>query len=143
MEDVLIDCPRCLGKGFVDKQDVIRLRRMFFWMPGPICAFCNGLKRVNRSFAYRFNADDWFLTSDLSMEDYEKYFDRDTDLLAKNQAYEEMIDAIGNFIVHYHIKEHLSQEETYFLLTEAFPDLDIDAIFPAFLEQLHFYREAF
>jgi hypothetical protein len=142
MEDRVIDCPRCLGKGSVDKQDVIRLRQMFFWMPGPICAFCNGLKKVNQSFAYRFNADDWFITTDLSIDDYQKYIDRDPALLAKNLAYEEMINSLGYFIVHYHLKEGLPQEETFFMLQKKYPDLDSE-IFLAFLEQIYFYREAF
>ena len=40
----LIDCPRCLGKGHVDLQDIKRLRRELFWEPGPHCAYCDGNK---------------------------------------------------------------------------------------------------
>ncbi|MDF0719798.1 hypothetical protein P0M11_07260 [Kaistella sp. PBT33-4] len=36
-----IQCPRCLGKGNVDDQDIARLRKQLFWQPGK-CAFCNG-----------------------------------------------------------------------------------------------------
>ena len=116
----LIDCPRCLGKGEVDKHDVIRLRRIFFWMPGPHCAFCNGLKRVEFSFASRFNADDWFITSDLSLEMYQKYIDKDPELLAQLEAHEHYITSISNLIIQYHYRLKLSKEDTRKIILDSF-----------------------
>ena len=66
--DYLIDCPRCLGKGHVDLQDIKRLRRELFWEPGPHCAYCDGKKVVELEFATNINADDWFITSDVNPE---------------------------------------------------------------------------
>jgi hypothetical protein len=116
----LIDCPRCLGKGHVDKQDVIRLRRIFFWIPGPHCAFCNGLKRVELSFASRVNADDWFITSDLSLVMYQKYIDKDPELLAQLEAQEHYIQSISNLIIQYHYRLKLSKEDTRKIILDSF-----------------------
>lgn len=39
-------CPRCLGKGFVDNNDIERLDKKLVWNPGK-CAYCNGLGKVH------------------------------------------------------------------------------------------------
>jgi len=36
-----IQCPRCLGKGHVDWDDIKRLDKELKWIPGS-CAYCNG-----------------------------------------------------------------------------------------------------
>jgi hypothetical protein len=137
----LIDCPRCLGKGAVDKQDVIRLRRIFFWMPGPHCAFCNGLKRIEMSFASRFNADDWFITSDLSLEMYQKYIDKDPELLAQLEAHENYIVNISNLIIHYHYRLKLSQEDTRKIIHDSLgsSEAHLNDTITALFEQAHFF----
>jgi hypothetical protein len=40
----MVDCPRCLGKGAVDSEDIRRLKKELFWGPGK-CAYCNGLEK--------------------------------------------------------------------------------------------------
>jgi hypothetical protein len=137
----LIDCPRCLGKGHVDKQDVIRLRRIFFWVPGPHCAFCNGIKRVELSFASRFNADDWFITSDLSLEMYQKYIDKDPELLAKLEAQEHYIQNISNLIIQYHYRLKLSKEDTRKIILDSFGSNseELNNSITALFEQAEFF----
>lgn len=39
-------CPRCLGKGFVDNNDIERLNKKLEWAPGK-CAYCNGIGKVH------------------------------------------------------------------------------------------------
>ncbi|WP_445711810.1 hypothetical protein [Flavobacterium sp.] len=39
-------CPRCLGKGFVDNNDIERLNKRLEWAPGK-CAYCNGKGKVH------------------------------------------------------------------------------------------------
>ncbi|MEY3050111.1 MAG: hypothetical protein RL365_2149 [Bacteroidota bacterium] len=137
----LIDCPRCLGKGHVDKQDIIRLRRIFFWVPGPHCAFCNGIKRVELSFASRFNADDWFITSDLSLEMYQKYIDKDPELLAQLEAQEHYIQNISNLIIQYHYRLKLSKEDTRKIILDSFGSNseELNNSITTFFEQAEFF----
>jgi serine/threonine protein kinase len=55
------ECPRCLGKGHVDKKDIKRLKRELEWMPGP-CAYCDGTGEVDDEMLQSTNADDASLT---------------------------------------------------------------------------------
>ena len=41
-------CPRCVGKGFVDENDIKRLKSFYNWYPG-VCGFCKGTGYVDRS----------------------------------------------------------------------------------------------
>lgn len=41
----MVECPRCLGKGEVDLEDIKRLKKELFWAPGR-CAYCNGNCKV-------------------------------------------------------------------------------------------------
>jgi DnaJ-class molecular chaperone len=41
-------CPRCVGKGFVDDNDIKRLGKERTWSPG-VCGFCKGTGYVERT----------------------------------------------------------------------------------------------
>ncbi len=41
-----VECPRCLGKGVVEKEDIIRLDRVLHWAPDS-CAYCQGQGKVS------------------------------------------------------------------------------------------------
>lgn len=56
-------CPRCLGKGHVDKDDIIRLKRENEWTPGS-CAYCNGSGCVSIEFSKENNIDDANIVND-------------------------------------------------------------------------------
>ena len=114
----LIDCPRCLGKGHVDIQDIKRLRRELFWEPGPICAYCDGKKVVELNFATNINADDWFITSDVDQELLQRYLDKDQKVIAEAREMEENIRLIANFIYNLYINEDKNREEIVNLLIQ-------------------------
>ena len=42
----VILCPRCLGKGNVDEEDIYRLEQKDFWLPGE-CKYCEGVGKIN------------------------------------------------------------------------------------------------
>ena len=113
----LIDCPRCLGKGHVDIQDIKRLRRELFWEPGP-CAYCDGKKVVELNFATNINADDWFITSDVDQELLQRYLDKDQKVIAEAREMEENIKLIANFIYNLYINEDKNREEIVNLLIQ-------------------------
>jgi hypothetical protein len=58
-------CPRCLGKGHVDTEDIIRLKKNGEWEPGP-CAYCNASGNVDEAMLSKVAVDAGYLTSDLS-----------------------------------------------------------------------------
>ena len=47
-KDELVTCPRCLGNGFVDHDDIIRLNRQNEWLPGN-CAYCSSSGFVTKA----------------------------------------------------------------------------------------------
>jgi serine/threonine protein kinase len=56
MGKMMVACPRCLGKGFVDENDIKRLKREFEWIPGN-CAYCDGVGKVTQEKAVSVPAD--------------------------------------------------------------------------------------
>lgn len=59
-----IECPRCLGKGHVDQQDIERLERNLYWLPGK-CAYCKGRGRVPPDMPETVKPDLAYLSLDL------------------------------------------------------------------------------
>ena len=60
-----LTCPRCLGKGHVDKDDIIRLKQEGRWGTGT-CAYCKGTGAVDKEMLSKVPADARHLTTDLS-----------------------------------------------------------------------------
>src|ERR1700754_4488389 len=60
-----LTCPRCLGKGHVDKADIIRLKQQGKWLPGS-CAYCTGSGIVSMELLTKVAVDDTFLTNNLT-----------------------------------------------------------------------------
>lgn len=70
-----IPCPRCLGKGHVDAEDIIRLQQQGKWRPGT-CAYCNGKGIVPKAQLDKVAADATFLTTSLSEKERALVIDR-------------------------------------------------------------------
>ena len=60
-----ITCPRCLGKGHVDKDDIIRLKQQGKWGTGT-CAYCKGSGTVDEELLSKVAVDNTSLTNNLS-----------------------------------------------------------------------------
>lgn len=60
-----ITCPRCLGKGHVDQDDIIRLNQQGKWRTGT-CAYCKGTGEVNKEILAKVAPDARHLTTDLT-----------------------------------------------------------------------------
>jgi serine/threonine protein kinase len=86
------ECPRCLGKGHVDKKDIKRLNRELEWMPGT-CAYCDGTGKIDDEMLLSTNVDDANLT-------YENYDLEDAliDLFREKAFYGGHIDDLDEFI---------------------------------------------
>jgi hypothetical protein len=71
-----IECPRCLGKGNVDWDDIKRLKKELKWIPGS-CAYCSGKGKVNPDLKSKIAVDTTYLTIDLSSEERKKLIAND------------------------------------------------------------------
>lgn len=86
----MVDCPRCLGKGKVDLEDIRRLKKELFWGPGK-CAYCNGMGKVHPGRKEKPGADLEYLTTDLSSRERHKIITGDEDALKRANEYKESI----------------------------------------------------
>ncbi len=71
-----VDCPRCLGKGEVNWDDIRRLKKELKWLPGP-CAYCLGKAKVYSDFQSKIDIDCTYLTTDLSTAERKKLIAND------------------------------------------------------------------
>ena len=60
-----MDCPRCLGKGHVDKDDIVRLKQQGKWRAG-VCVYCQGTGKVNKEMLLKVAPNATYLTTSLS-----------------------------------------------------------------------------
>jgi hypothetical protein len=91
-------CPRCLGKGTVDWNDIERLHKKLVWLPGK-CAYCNGNGKVHEETLSIVPADISYLSANLSKIERWKILSGDKNARKRVKAYEEalakMIDKIA------------------------------------------------
>ena len=77
-----ISCPRCLGKGHVDEDDLKRLKKELHWRTGS-CAYCNGDGKVSSKMIKNLPADTLYLTTDLNPTERKKLFNNDPDAMER------------------------------------------------------------
>lgn len=88
----MVDCPRCLGKGNVDLEDIKRLKKELFWAPGK-CAYCNGLGKVPPDRIDKVSADLEYLTKDLPSWERHKVINGDQEALKRANEFKEIIQS--------------------------------------------------
>jgi len=101
----MVDCPRCLGKGKVDLEDIKRLKKELFWAPGK-CAYCNGIGKVPPDRIEKLSADFEYLTTGLTSWERHKVINGDSDALNRASEYKEVIQKIIEEIVHLYYIEN-------------------------------------
>lgn len=95
----MVDCPRCLGKGNVDLEDIERLQKVLFWAPGK-CAYCNGIGKVPPDRIEKLSAGIEYLTTDLPSWERHKVINGNPDALIRAKEYKEAIQKIVEEIEH-------------------------------------------
>lgn len=138
MKIKIIDCPRCLGKGHVDKQDIKRLRREFYWIEGPHCAYCDGKKYVSLDFASKVNADEWFLCSDGNKEEMQKFINGDEEVISSVRQTEKHINYVGKYLMDNYINRGINKEKIIKQLSMdlKFPESEIKPFIQEMIEQI-------
>jgi hypothetical protein len=100
-------CPRCLGKGHVDKEDIKRLKMELRWAPGP-CAYCNGKGKVATGTQSKVAVDEAFLTTDIPKRMRKKLFAQDEKALETAKSFNENMENVIEQIIHLHAVEKMN-----------------------------------
>ena len=106
----MVDCPRCLGKGNVDIEDIKRLKKELFWAPGK-CAYCNGNGKVPPDRIEKVGVDFEYLVTDLPSWERHKVINGDGDALARAQEFKESILSFVKEIEHLYYIENKEPSE--------------------------------
>lgn len=84
-------CPRCLGKGHVDLDDIKRLGKELKWNPGT-CAYCNGIGKVDSKIESNVPVDTTYLVTNLSVEERDRIINGNPDALERAHSYDDQVD---------------------------------------------------
>ncbi|HOZ80549.1 MAG TPA: hypothetical protein PLY34_21330 [Ferruginibacter sp.] len=113
-----VDCPRCLGKGDVDPEDIKRLRKELYWVPGK-CAYCNGAGKVSSKRVSTIHPGTEYLTTDLAKGEREKLLHGDKGALQRAKEHQAEIEKILQLIEHlYYIENQEAEQIADYLLGE-------------------------
>ncbi|AXB56647.1 hypothetical protein [Flavobacterium fluviale] len=104
-----IECPRCLGKGFVDWEDIVRLNRQLKWVPAP-CAYCDAAGKVHEEMLSKVAVDCMYLTIDLPESVIEKIKEGDKETIEKGQQRELFIDQLIQYAAHHYLNKNMDAE---------------------------------
>jgi hypothetical protein len=106
----MVDCPRCLGKGHVDLEDIRRLKKELFWAPGK-CAYCNGNGKVPPARIEKVSVDFEYLTTDLPSTERFKIINGDENAQARGQAFKASVENLVARIEHLYYIENKEPNE--------------------------------
>ncbi len=105
-----IDCPRCLGKGNVDWEDIRRLNKKLKWKPGE-CAYCNGKGKINENFENKVAVDTTYLTSDLNKDERNRIINGNKEAISRGILFEKKADDFINQVKFLKSKGNLTAKE--------------------------------
>lgn len=106
----MVECPRCLGKGHVDENDIKRLGKVLFWSVGK-CAYCKGGGKVSAKLISTVSADLAYLTTDLPETESKKLFDGEPGAFHRARIHEERINELVRKIEHLYYLENLEFDQ--------------------------------
>lgn len=132
-----LECPRCLGTGFVDWDDIHRLNRILKWAPGP-CAYCLGSGKVTQEMISKVPVDYTYLTIDLPESEMDKIKEGDEETLEKGRVHELFLDNLIKYVENHYLTNNMDAQgiANLYLTTE-----DETALFSLERENLVQYIE--
>ncbi|MCP2028731.1 hypothetical protein L1276_003902 [Flavobacterium sp. HSC-32F16] len=104
-----LECPRCLGKGFVDWEDIRRLNKQLKWVPAP-CAYCNASGKTTPEMLLKVPVDTTYLTIDLPESEIEKIKNADAETLEKGRIKELFFDNLIKYAEHHYLTQNMNAE---------------------------------
>lgn len=112
-----VECPRCLGKGFVNEADIRRLKMELKWRPGS-CAYCSGTGKVSEEQLEKIPVDLTYLCIDLPGKEALKILRGDKKALANARKFNENIESNIQLVKEMYFKEGWPAEKiTKFFFT--------------------------
>ena len=103
----LKECPRCLGKGHVDWDDIKRLHRELEWIPG-MCAYCNGVGTVFSDIESNIAIDASYLVINLEEEERNRIINGDPAAIERAKQYEVTLNYFIDQITYLHFEGGLT-----------------------------------
>ncbi|WP_406845297.1 hypothetical protein [Flavobacterium soyae] len=104
-----LECPRCLGKGFVDWDDIRRLNKQLKWVPAP-CAYCNGSGKTTEEMLSKVPVDITYLTIDLPESEIEKIKNGDEETLEKGRQKELFLENLIKYAQDHYLNNNMDAE---------------------------------
>jgi hypothetical protein len=101
-----VECPRCLGKTFVDWDDIRRLNKQLKWVPAP-CAYCLGTGKVSKEMLSKVPVDYTYLTIDLPESEMEKIKDCNEETLEKGKRHDLFLDNLIKYAQHHYLNSKM------------------------------------
>ncbi|WP_017497004.1 hypothetical protein [Flavobacterium sp. WG21] len=102
-------CPRCLGKGFVDWEDIRRLNKQLKWAPGP-CAYCNASGKATPEMLSNVAVDTTYLTIDLPESEIEKIKNGDEETIEKGKLQELFVESIIKYTEYHYVNKNMDAQ---------------------------------
>ncbi len=111
------ECPRCLGKGHVDLDDINRLNQELMWAPG-ICAYCNGKGKVDSTIEENVPVNASYLVVNLPEDERKRIIHGHPDAIERGKQFEDQIKVFIDQISYLHFKTGLNELQIaeFFLL---------------------------
>ncbi len=134
-----IECPRCLGKGNVDWEDIERLNKQLKWAPGN-CAYCDGKGWVKKSQLNKLAVDTTYLITDISLEEREKLKKGEINALQRAELYEEDRNNFIKEVRYLHFNCNLDPmklTDFYLLHSQEVGDSERDEFYKYILKIIH------
>lgn len=101
-----VECPRCLGKTFVDWDDIRRLDKLLKWVPAP-CAYCLGTGKVPKEMLLKVPVDCTYLTIDLPESEMEKLKDGNEEALKKAKLHDLFLDNLIKYTESHYLNKKM------------------------------------
>jgi hypothetical protein len=104
------ECPRCLGKGKVDWNDIRRLNRELKWIPGT-CAYCEGTGKVDNKIESNVPVDASYLVINLAEDERKRILNGNPDAIERGKQHEDRVESFINQIAYLHFERYLTPLE--------------------------------
>jgi hypothetical protein len=107
-----VECPRCLGKGEVNWEDITRLKKELHWGTGT-CAYCNGEGKVAYDQESKIAVDNGYLTMDLSAAERKRLIANDHGALQRAFNRETQTNNFVTEVSFLHFNAHLNSNQIF------------------------------
>ncbi|MDH7464153.1 hypothetical protein QEG73_22845 [Chitinophagaceae bacterium 26-R-25] len=117
------ECPRCLGKGHVDWDDIKRLKQELKWKPGS-CAYCNGTGKVHPGIEENVPVDTSYLVTNLPEGERKRILAGNPEALERGRSYEDRFDVFIDQVKFLHLIGKLTpaQIAEFYMIDERNPE---------------------